>query len=133
MTQADLIAALPEGRLSPDLLAFRFSDLLALFGAGLIVSALVSLAIMPFVARRPSRKRRVRATRGLPPEERLLEIARILGHLPDELRPAAYGAEPPPSSEAIERIAFSAREPGSRDGMTGAPNSGTGDAGADHP
>ncbi|MBN9671489.1 hypothetical protein [Roseibium aggregatum] len=120
MTQADLIAALPEGRLPPGLMALRPSDLLALFGAGLIVSALLSLLILPFTTRRPSRKTLIRATRDLPPEDRLLAIARILGHLPEELRPAAYGLEPPPSGEALERIALSAKRPVSAESSSGA-------------
>ena len=114
MTQADLIAALPDGRLPPELMALGPADLLALFGAGLIVSALLSLLLAPFIARRPSRKARIRATRGLPPEERLLAIARILGHLPEDLRPAAYGGEDPPPGRTIERVALRSR--GSRFG-----------------
>ncbi|POF34803.1 hypothetical protein [Roseibium marinum] len=109
MTQAELIAALPAGRLPPELMELGPADLLALFGAGLMVSALVALLIAPFVARRPSRKARIRATRALPTEERLLEIARILGHLPEDLRPAAYGGEEPPSGQTIERMALKSR------------------------
>lgn len=106
MTQAELIAALPAGRLPPDLTAPGPAELLALFGAGLMVAALVALLIAPFLARRPSRKARIRATRALAPQERLLAIARILGHLPKALRPAAYGGQAPPSNEVIERIAL---------------------------
>ena len=39
----------------------------------------------------------------------LLAIARVLGHLPAALRPAAYGAAPPPSDRRIEAIARRAR------------------------
>jgi|GEM_PF-824516 len=109
MTQAELIAALPEGRLPPELMALGPSDLLALFGLGLAASALLSLLLAPFLARRPSRKVRIRATRTLPPEERLLAIGRILGHLPEELRPSAYGREAPPPDRTIERIALRSR------------------------
>ena len=35
----------------------------------------------------------------------LLAIARILGHLPEALRPAAYGAAPAPDEVTVERIA----------------------------
>ncbi|MBD8894075.1 hypothetical protein [Roseibium litorale] len=108
MTQADLIAALPEGRLPPELMTLHAADLLALFGLGLIFSAVMSLLFMPFLARRPSRKSMIRQTRGLPPEERLLAIARILGHLPEGLRPAAYGLEPLPGDDVIEREALKA-------------------------
>jgi hypothetical protein len=106
MTQAELIAALPEGRLPPGLTAL--ADMLALLGAGLVVSALLALLIAPFIARRPSRKTLIRQTRGLAPEERLLAIARILGHLPEDLRPAAYGGGKLPPDETIERIALRA-------------------------
>jgi hypothetical protein len=110
MTQTELIAALPPGRLPPDLMGFGFTDVLMLFGAGLIVSAILSALLIPILTRRPSRKTLIRATRGLPPGERLLAIARILGHLPEKLRPAAYGSAPPPPSETIERIALNARK-----------------------
>lgn len=109
MTRAELIAALPEGRLPPELMTLQPADLLALFGLGLAFSALLALVIMPFVARRPSRRSAIRATRGLPPEERLLAIARILGHLPEPLRAPAYGIEAPPANEAIERAALKRR------------------------
>lgn len=111
MTRADLIAALPDGRLPPELMTLGTADLLALFGAGLMISALLSALAAPFMARRPSRKALIRATRSLPPKERLLAIARILGHLPKRLRPAAYGREAPPPSETIERIALKAKTP----------------------
>ncbi|WP_269583845.1 hypothetical protein [Roseibium sp. Sym1] len=108
MTQAELIAALPEGRLPPDLMTLGPADLLALFGAGLVISALLASLAAPFLTRRPSRRTLIKAARDLPPEERLLAIARILGHLPEELRPAAYGSKPPPPDETIERIALKA-------------------------
>lgn len=106
MTQAELIAALPQGRLPPELTALHAADLLALFGLGLIASAFLSLLLMPFAARRPSKRSLIRATRPLPPEERLLAVARILGYLPDSLRPAAYGVSPLPSGGEIERAAL---------------------------
>jgi hypothetical protein len=109
MTQADLIAALPDGRLPPGLTALGPLDLLALFGAGLVAAGLLSLLIAPFLGRRPSRKALIRATRTLPPQERLLAVARILGHLPEVLRPAAYGREEPPPGKTIERIALNSR------------------------
>ncbi len=111
MTRADLIAALPDGRLPSELMALGATDLLLLFGVGLVLSALLSALAAPFLARRPSRRALIRATRSLPPEERLLAIARILGHLPKRLRPAAYGREAPPPSETIERIALKAKAP----------------------
>lgn len=109
MTQAELIAALPEGRLPPALMQMNAADLLLLFGVGLLVAVLLSLLAAPFLARRPSRRALIRATRGMPPQERVLAIGRLLGHLPDELRAMAYGSAPPLSPEAIERIALKAR------------------------
>ena len=106
MTQAELIAALPEGRLPPELMMLHFADLLALFGLGLILSAIGSLVFLPFLKRRASIKSLIRQTRGLPPEERLLAIARILGYLPEALRPAAYGLGPLPDDDLIEREAL---------------------------
>ena len=111
MTQADLIAALPEGRLPPELMGLGPTDLLALFGAGLMVSALLSALAAPFLARRPlAQDPKSGRPAILPTEERLLAIARIIGHLPDKLRSAAYGSEAPPSDETIERIALKSRE-----------------------
>jgi len=109
MTQADLIAALPEGRLPPALMQLHLADFIMLFGVGLMLAALLSWLATPFLDRRPSRRALIRATSGMPPEEQSLAIARILGHLPDELRATAYGAAPPLPGEAIEHIALKAR------------------------
>ncbi|MBS7537544.1 hypothetical protein [Ancylobacter lacus] len=109
MTQAELIAALPEGRLPPSLMQVNAADLLLLFGAGLLLAVMLSLLASPFLAHRPSRRALIRATRGMPPQERVLAIGRLLGHLPAELRAMAYGSAPPLSPEAIERIALKAK------------------------
>ena len=109
MTQAELIAALPQGRLPPTLMQLYASDALALFGAGLCLAALLCWMATPFLERRPSRRTRIRATRGLPPQERALALARIRGHLPEELRATAYGAGEPPDAAAMERIALKTR------------------------
>ncbi|MBP2150937.1 hypothetical protein [Xanthobacter flavus] len=109
MTQAELIAALPEGRLPPSLMALHATDLVALFGLGLLLGALCCALVLPLLVRRVPLRARLRAIRSLEPEARLLAIARILGRLPDDLRAAAYGAAPPPGDEAIERIALKAR------------------------
>ena len=109
MTQAELIAALPEGRLPPALMQMSVADVLLLFGAGLLAAALLALLAAPFFARRPSRRALIRATRGMPPQERVLAIGRLLGHLPEELRAMAYGGAPPLSPEAVERIGLKAR------------------------
>ena len=109
MTQAELIAALPNGRLPQSLMQLHATDLIALVGIGLLLAALLSSVIMPFFERKPSRKTLIRATRGIPAQERALAIARILGHLPAELRATAYGVALPLSEEVIERIALKAR------------------------
>ncbi|QIB33686.1 hypothetical protein [Ancylobacter pratisalsi] len=109
MTQAELILALPEGRLPPALMQVNAADLLLLFGIGLLLAALLALVAAPFLAHRPSRRALIRATRGMAPQERVLEIGRLLGHLPEELRAMAYGGAPPLSPEAVERIALKAR------------------------
>lgn len=105
MTQAELIAALAPSRLPPDMQQPGLPEVLALFGLGLLAGLAVFALILPLLARRDTRRGRIRATRGLPPQERLLAIARILGGLPAALRPAAYGAAPPPPDDQIERIA----------------------------
>jgi hypothetical protein len=109
MTQAELIAALPEGRLPPALMALHATDLVALFGLGLLLGTLCCALVLPLLARRVPLRAQVRALRSLEPQARLLAIARIVGRLPDELRAAAYGAAPPPGDEAIERIALKVR------------------------
>ncbi|MCB4767916.1 hypothetical protein LGR54_04805 [Ancylobacter sp. Lp-2] len=109
MTQAELIAVLPEGRLPPALMQLHAMDYVLLFGAGLLLAALLYGCAAPFVERRPSRRALIRATRGMTPEERSLAIARVLGYLPHELRDMTYGAAPPLGDAAIERIALKAR------------------------
>lgn len=101
MTQAELIAALPDGRLPQGLMQLHTTDLVALVGIGLVLAALVSSVITLFFERQPSRRARIRATRGMPPGERALAVARIVGHLPRELHATAYGTAPPLDDEAI--------------------------------
>ncbi|WP_181704933.1 hypothetical protein [Chthonobacter rhizosphaerae] len=108
-TQADLIAALPAGRLPSTMMQLQAGDILAVVGIGLVLGACLAMLLAPFVGRAPSRRARIRATRGLPAEERALEVARVLGHLPDALRPTAYGAAPALPDDEIERVALTAR------------------------
>lgn len=109
MTQAELVAALPDGRLPPDLMQLHAADLVMLFGVGLVLAALLASLLMPFLDRLPSRRARIRSTRGMLPAERALAIAHILGNLPQELRATAYGTASPLGEAAIERIALKAR------------------------
>lgn len=109
MTRDELLAALAPPRLPAEALQPGWREATGLIGLGLLASVLVFLLVAPLLGRRPSRRARIRATRGLPPGERLLAIARILGHLPAPLRAAAYGAAPPPPDDRIERIANRSR------------------------
>ncbi|WP_295042205.1 hypothetical protein [uncultured Paracoccus sp.] len=106
MTRDDLLAQLSPPRLPLDMAVLGWRELLALGGVGLVAGLAVALLLRPLLARRPSRRALIRATRGQPPQDRILAVARILGHLPDALRPAAYGAAPAPDDAAIERAAL---------------------------
>lgn len=106
MTPAELLAQLAPPRLPLEIAALGWQQILALAGIGLLAGWLAALFLRPLMARKPSRRALIRATRGMPPEARILAIARILGRLPDPLRPAAYGAAPAPDDAAIERIAL---------------------------
>lgn len=105
MTPDELIASLAPSRLPAGLMVAGWRELLAVFGIGLLLGLALAMLLSPLLVRRVSRRARIRATRGLPPQERLLAIARILGGLPASLRAAAYGAAPPPDEAALERIA----------------------------
>ncbi|SIQ90007.1 hypothetical protein SAMN05421641_11710 [Paracoccus thiocyanatus] len=105
MTPDELIAALAPSRLPPGLMALDWRGMLALAGLGLLAGLALALALSPLLSRRPSRRARIRATRGLPGAERLLAIARILGRLPAALRAPAYGAAPMPPQDEVERLA----------------------------
>ena len=102
---ADLIAALGPPRLVPQLVTLGWPEMLGLLGLGLLAGVVAATALSPFLARRTSTRARIRATRGLPAQERILAIARILGRLPEPLRAPAYGAAPPPSDDRIEQLA----------------------------
>lgn len=105
MTPAELVAQLAPSRLPPTMQAPGWPEYLALFGLGLLAGLALAWLLSPLLGRRVSRAERIRRTRGLPAGERLLAIARICGGLPAALRPAAYGAAPPPPEAEIERIA----------------------------
>ncbi|MAN56565.1 MAG: hypothetical protein ACU0DB_08805 [Paracoccus sp. (in: a-proteobacteria)] len=109
MTQDQLLAALAPPRLPAGMAVMDWREDLGLLGLGLLVGLALFLALRPCLDRRPSRRALIRATRGLPGPERILAVARILGHLPDALRAAAYGAAPPPDDGRIERVALRSR------------------------
>lgn len=105
MTPDEVMAALAPSRLPPGMQVPGGPEYLALLGLGVLTGAVLVLLLQPFLRRRMSRAERIRRTRGLAAQERMLAIARILGRMPDALRPAAYGAAPPPDDDEIERIA----------------------------
>lgn len=105
MIPTELIAALAPSRLPASVLSLGWPEALALFGIGLLVGTLLAWLLSPLLVRKRSTRALIRATRGIEGQERLLAIARIRGHLPKALRPAAYGAAPMPSDDRIERLA----------------------------
>lgn len=110
MTHDQLMQALSPVRLPTPMAILSTAEMAALLALGIIAGLVLALAVLPFTRRRAARPRlRVAALRGLPVPDRLLAIARLLGHLPAALRPAAYGAAPPPPDRRIEAIARGAR------------------------
>lgn len=110
MTHDEMLAALAPPRLPADMASISASEMLALLGLGLLVGLLLAMLLRPLLTHQPSVRARIRATRGQAPQDRLLSVARILGHLPAALRPAAYGAAPPPAPDQVERLALSHRK-----------------------
>ena len=106
MTPEELLAQLAPPRLPAEIAALGWREILALAGLGLLMGLLVALVLRPLMTRKPSRRALIRATRGMPPQDRILAIARILGRLPDPLRAPAYGMAPAPDDAAIEGLAL---------------------------
>ena len=123
MTHEEMLGLLAPARLPADMAVMGWRELCGLAGLGLLAALILFALLLPCLTRRPSRRARIRATRGQPGPERILSVARILGHLPEALRPAAYGAVPPPSDGQIERIALRSKSP------RGARQSGVGQSG----
>lgn len=86
------------------MLSLGWREGLALFGLGLLAGVALVWLISPLLSRRKSQRARIRETRGMEPEERLLAIARIRGRLPKALRAPAYGAAPMPPDAEVERL-----------------------------
>lgn len=110
MTHDEMLAALAPPRLPAEMASLSLSEMLALVAIGMALGLVAGLLILPLTRRRASPKMvRLSDLRALPVPERLLALARLLGRLPPSLRAAAYGAEPPPSDQVIERAARRAR------------------------
>lgn len=97
----DLVAALHPPRLPEEFAALGWDDLLAAFGIGMLVAALILLLIGPLLVRRPRLPRlaaRIAALEALSPHEHLLALARLQaergGAVPPELRAGLYAREP---------------------------------------
>lgn len=108
MTRDELLAALAPPRLPADMASLGPREALAMAALGLLAALAIWALLRPILRPGPSRRAAIRASRGLPAPERMLALARALGRLPEALRPAAYGAAPPPSDPEIERIALAA-------------------------
>ncbi len=119
MTPEELARALHPPRLPERFTAMGLDDLLAAFGVGLLLAALVTLIVMPALRKRPkplSIGDRIKAASTLPAPERLLALTRLLAEtgtpLPDAQREALYRGEAgdPAQIEALIR-AGSGRKP----------------------
>ncbi|MDN3712675.1 hypothetical protein QWZ10_14665 [Paracoccus cavernae] len=112
MTPDELIATLSPSRLPPSVLVLDWRAALALVGLGLLAGLVLLWLASPFLTRRRSRAAQLRAllhdTKAQDGEERLLALARLIGQLPEGLRPAAYGAAPVPDDAEIVRQAKAA-------------------------
>lgn len=106
----DIVTQLHPARLPESFTALGWPDLLAGFGIGLVMAALILTLIRPALRQRPRRVRlpeRIAATRNLPAPDRLLALTAILtelgGHLPDDQRDALYsgGGGDPKRVEAL--------------------------------
>ena len=109
----DVVSQLHPPRLPEAFTALGLHDLLEAFGLGLLLAALVLTLAAPLLTRRPRRPRateRIAAARRLPPEERLLALARLLaergGALPDDQRTALYAGKGDP--DRIEALILKA-------------------------
>ncbi|MBP7003374.1 hypothetical protein, partial [Amaricoccus sp.] len=98
----EVIAGLHPPRLPAAVVATHWQDLLAAFGLGLLVAALLAFLLAPLLRPRPRReslRRRLDRLAALPPEDRLLGQLRLLAEtgtpLPDDLRARLYARTPP--------------------------------------
>lgn len=106
MTHDQMLQQLAPARLPTGMAWLSLPELLALLGLGLAAGVLAAALILPFTrSRAPRHRLRLSQLRALPVPQRMLALARHLGHLPPPLRDTAYGAAPPPPDDRIDRIA----------------------------
>jgi hypothetical protein len=96
-----IVAELHPPRLPAEFIATGWQDVLAAFGLGLLLAALVLAVLGPLLRPRPRREShaaRLARLEALPPSERLLGQLALLRErgtpLPDDLRAALYGPTP---------------------------------------
>lgn len=96
----ELVSSLHPPRLPTAFASLGFNDFLAIFGIGLLLAVLILIIFKPLLQKRvhlPGMQSRIAAAATLPPQERLLELARLLrergGTLPDDQRRALYAGE----------------------------------------
>ena len=96
----DLISALHPPRLPESFAALTMHDLFTAFGLGLLLAGLLLIVMAPLMQRRIrplGTKQRLRAAQNLPPQERALELVRLLqergGRLSEDERHRLYAGE----------------------------------------
>jgi hypothetical protein len=112
----DIVAELHPPRLPAEFTSPGWPDLLAAFGLGLLLAALVVALVAPILRPRPRRETPAMALarlRDLPPAQRQLGQLRLLAAagtpLPDDLRAALYGPTPP-DPERLDALIRGARQ-----------------------
>lgn len=98
----DILAELHPPRLPADFTVPGWPDLLAAFGLGLLLAALIAALLGPVLRPRPrkaSLAHDLARLRALPPDARLLGQLRLMAArgaaLPEDLRAQIYGPTPP--------------------------------------
>lgn len=106
----DLIQTLNPPRLPADFVRTGAADLLAAFGIGLLIAAVLVFVLAPLLQRRPPRRRStevLRELRAMPAPERLIAAARLLAErglaLPETYSAALY-RNAPYDTQALERL-----------------------------
>jgi hypothetical protein len=105
-----IVPELNPPRLPASVVATHWADLLAAFGLGLLLAALLAVLVAPLLRPRPRRESvaaRLARARTLAPAERLIAQLNLLQEtgtpLPADLRAALYTAMPP-DPEALDAL-----------------------------